>query len=191
MRSDTYVHNFKHAIEAYYKGVQVSDYTKRNHFLEALSGQQRNAIGCQKIGGTYESMVKAFRRAYKVSRFNTVTEWTNIRRELLAAQQADKQTLLAADRLVSTKQFAWHKQRGGPMQLLRQPKAPNVATRAVLLLPPAYRQAAMKALHEDTRRSAADNQNGQRQISLARPRARHQEVCQVVYCVPEIKNQQA
>ena len=101
------MHNFEHAIEAYYKGVQVSDYTKRNHFFEALSGQQRNAIGCQKIGGTYESMVKAFRRAYKVSRFNTVTEWTNIRRELLAAQQADKQTLLAADRLVSTKQFAW------------------------------------------------------------------------------------
>ena len=27
--------------------------------------------------------------------------------ELLAAQQADKETLLAADRLVSTKQFAW------------------------------------------------------------------------------------
>ena len=88
MRSDTYVHNFKHAIEAYYKGVQVSDYTKRNHFFEALSGQQRNAIGCQKIGGTYESMVKAFRRAYKVSRFNTVTEWTNIRRARTAGSPA-------------------------------------------------------------------------------------------------------
>ena len=46
MRSDTYVHNFKHAIDAYYKGAQVSDYQKRNHFFEALSGQQRNAIGC-------------------------------------------------------------------------------------------------------------------------------------------------
>ena len=79
MRSDTYVHNFKHAIEAYYKGVQVSDYTKRNHFFEALSVQQRNAIGCQKIGGTYASMVKTFRRAYKLSRFDTVNEWTNIR----------------------------------------------------------------------------------------------------------------
>ena len=61
MGSDTYVHNFKHAIEAYYKGVQVSDYIKRNHFFEALSGQQRNAVGCQKIGRTYELMVKAFR----------------------------------------------------------------------------------------------------------------------------------
>ena len=79
MGSDTYVHNFKHAIEAYYKGVQVSDYTKRNHFFEALSGQQRNAVGCQKIGRTYESMVRAFRQAYKVSRFDTVTEWTNNR----------------------------------------------------------------------------------------------------------------
>ena len=36
------------------------------------------------------------------------------------------------------------------MRLLRQPKAPNVAARAVLLLPPAYRQAAMKVLHEGT-----------------------------------------
>ena len=34
MLSDMYVHNFEHAIDAYYKGAQVSDYTKRNHFLE-------------------------------------------------------------------------------------------------------------------------------------------------------------
>ena len=79
MRSDMYVHNFEHAIDAYYKGVEVSDYTKRNHFFEALSGQQRNAIGCQKIGRTYALIIKAFRRAYKVSRFDTVTLWTNIR----------------------------------------------------------------------------------------------------------------
>ena len=84
--------------------------------------------------------------------------------ELLAAQQADKQTLLAANRLVSTKQFAWHKQRGGPMRLLRQPKAPNDAARAVLLLPPAYRQAAMKAVHEDT------HAGQQRTIKMARDR---------------------
>ena len=60
MLSDMYVHNFEHAIDAYYKGAQVSDYTKRNHFLEALSAQQRNAMGCQKIGETYSSMIKAF-----------------------------------------------------------------------------------------------------------------------------------
>ena len=84
--------------------------------------------------------------------------------ELLAAQQADKQTLLAANRQVSTKQFAWHKQRGGPMRLLRQPMAPNVTARAVLLLPPAYRQAAMKALHEDT------HAGQQQTIKMARDR---------------------
>ena len=55
-----YVHNFDHAIEAYYKGAQVSDNQKRKHFFEALSAQQRNAMGCQKIAGTYSSMVKAF-----------------------------------------------------------------------------------------------------------------------------------
>ena len=78
MRSDTYVHNLEHAIDAYYKGAQVSDYTKRNHSFEALSGQQRNAIDCQKIGGTYASMIKAFRRQ-RVSRYDTVTELMNIR----------------------------------------------------------------------------------------------------------------
>ena len=41
--------------------------------------QQRNAIGCQKIGGTYASMIKAFRQAYKVSRYDTITEMMNIR----------------------------------------------------------------------------------------------------------------
>ena len=52
---------------------------QRLHSCLLISWQQRNVIGCQKIGGTYASMVKAFRRAYKVSRFDTVTEWTNIR----------------------------------------------------------------------------------------------------------------
>ena len=51
--------------------------------------------------------------------------------KLLAAQRADKQTLEAADRLVSTQQLAWDKQRGGPLWLLRQPRTPNVAARAV------------------------------------------------------------
>ena len=43
MRSDMYVHNFKHAVNAYFKGAHVLDYTKRNLFFEALSAQQRNA----------------------------------------------------------------------------------------------------------------------------------------------------
>merc|ERR1711911_340056 len=62
--------------------------------------------------------------------------------ELLMAQKADKETLSVADRLVATGEFAWPKQRGGLMKLLRLPRAPNVAARAFLLLPPAYRQAA-------------------------------------------------
>ena len=36
MRSDTYVHNFEHAVDSYFKGAHVSDYTKRNLFFEAL-----------------------------------------------------------------------------------------------------------------------------------------------------------
>ena len=64
---------------AYSKGAHVSDYKKRNLFIEALSGQQRNAIGCQKIGKTYVSMIKAFCRAYKVSRYNTFTELIRMR----------------------------------------------------------------------------------------------------------------
>ena len=63
-----YEHNFEHAVDSYFKGAHVSDYTKRNLFFEALSGQQRTAIGCQKIGGTCASMIKAFQQAYNVSR---------------------------------------------------------------------------------------------------------------------------
>ena len=44
---------FEHAVNAYFKGAHVPDHTERNLFLEALSGQQRNAIGCQKIARTY------------------------------------------------------------------------------------------------------------------------------------------
>ena len=50
------------------------------------------------------------------------------------------------------------------MKLLRLPRAPNVAARAVLLLPPAYRQAAIKALHEDT------HAGQQQTIKMARDR---------------------
>ena len=65
-----------------------------------LSGQQRNAIGCQKIGRTYALIIKAFRRAYKVSRFDTVTLWTNIRMregETASAFANRYQGLLPAD----------------------------------------------------------------------------------------------
>ena len=50
------------------------------------------------------------------------------------------------------------------MKLLRRPKSPNVAARAVLLLPPAYRHTAKKALHEDT------HAGQQQTIKMARDR---------------------
>ena len=59
MRSTTYMHNFEHAIRSYFKGTHASDHMKKDLLLEALSAQQRNAIRCQKIGGTYEAMKKA------------------------------------------------------------------------------------------------------------------------------------
>ena len=71
--------NFEHTIDAYFKGAHVSDYTKRNLFFKALSGQQRNAIGCQKIGRTYTSMIKTFRRVCDMSKYNTFTVLMNIR----------------------------------------------------------------------------------------------------------------
>ena len=79
MRSNTYVHNFEHAVDSYFKGAPRSDYTKRNLFSEVLSGQQGNAIGCQKIGRTYTSMIKAFRRVYDMSKYDAFTELMNIR----------------------------------------------------------------------------------------------------------------
>ena len=84
--------------------------------------------------------------------------------ELLKAQEADKETLAAADRLVNRGEFAYPTQRGGVKKLLRLPSASNVAARAVLLLPPAYRQAAIKALHEHT------HAGQQQTIKMARDR---------------------
>ena len=65
------MHNFELAVRSYFKGAHVSDHTKRELFFESLSSQQRNAIGCSKIGGTYEAMKKAFRRVYDMSLYDT------------------------------------------------------------------------------------------------------------------------
>ena len=70
-------------------------------------------------------------------------------KELLAAQEEDHLTLSAAERLASTPDFSWAEKRGVPLGLLTKAKVPNVASYAILLLPPAYRQAAIRALHED------------------------------------------
>ena len=74
-----YVFNFKQAIRSYYKGASVTDYLKRQHFYEALSGQQRLAIGCSKIGGTYEEMKEAFISVYEVSLFDKFGELFSLR----------------------------------------------------------------------------------------------------------------
>ena len=66
----------------------MSDHTKRNLFFEALSGQQRNAIGCQKIGGTYSSMIKAFRRVYDVSMYDSKIAQTINKANLLTVEHA-------------------------------------------------------------------------------------------------------
>ena len=73
------MHNFEHAIRSYFKGAHASDHMKKDLFFEALSAQQRNAISCQKIGRTYETMKKAFRRVYDMSKYDTFVEVMNIR----------------------------------------------------------------------------------------------------------------
>ena len=67
MRSDAYVHNFEWAIRSYFKGAHVSDHLKMELFFDSLSNQQRNAIGCSKIGGTREEMKEAFISVFEVS----------------------------------------------------------------------------------------------------------------------------
>ena len=41
IRADAYVDNFEQAIRSYYKNDYITDYIQRQHFFEALSGQQR------------------------------------------------------------------------------------------------------------------------------------------------------
>ena len=64
IRADAYVENFEQAIRSYYKSDRITDYLQRQHFFEALSCQQRLAIGCVQIGETYEEMKKSFLAAY-------------------------------------------------------------------------------------------------------------------------------
>ena len=59
------MHNFEHAIRSYLKGAHASDHMKKDLFLE--------------IGGTYETMKKAFRRVHDMSKYDTFVEVMNIR----------------------------------------------------------------------------------------------------------------
>ena len=74
IRSDAWVHNFEWAIRSYFKGAHVSDHLKRELFFDSLSSQQRNAISCSKIGGTYEEMNEAFSRVFEVSMYDMFEE---------------------------------------------------------------------------------------------------------------------
>ena len=74
MRSDAYVHNFEWVIRSYFKGAQVSDNLKPELFFHSLFNQQRNTIGCSKIGGTYEEMKEAFISVFEVGLYNTFEE---------------------------------------------------------------------------------------------------------------------
>ena len=64
IRADAYVDNFEQAIRSYYKSDCVTDYIQRQHFFEALSSQQRLAIGCMRIGGTYELLAEFVVRSF-------------------------------------------------------------------------------------------------------------------------------
>ena len=74
-----YVFNFKQAIRSYYKSDRITDYLQRQHFFEALSGQQRLAIGCVQMGETYEEMKKSFLGAYGKRQYDTLVEMLQIR----------------------------------------------------------------------------------------------------------------
>ena len=74
IRSDAWVHNFEWAIRSYFKGAHISGHLKRELFFHSLSNQQRNAIGCSKIGGTYEEMKEAFISVFEVSMYETFEE---------------------------------------------------------------------------------------------------------------------
>ena len=53
------------------------DHTKRNLFFEVFSRQQRNAIGCQKIGGTYEALKSTY-KVYEVTKHAASNELKGI-----------------------------------------------------------------------------------------------------------------
>ena len=79
MRAENYVRHFELTVKDYYKGADVSDYRKKQHFFEALSGQQRLDTGCTDIDGTYEEMKESFLSVYEVSLTDSFKELKNLR----------------------------------------------------------------------------------------------------------------
>ena len=79
MRAENYVRHFELTVNDYYKGAGVSDYRKKQHFLEALSGQQRLETGCTDIDSTYQDLKEAFISVYQVSLADSFTELRKLR----------------------------------------------------------------------------------------------------------------
>ena len=74
--------------------------------------------------------------------------------KLAAAQQQDQPNLEAACRLAQQKGFSQAKSTEGIMHLVRQPEAPEITTRQMILLPEPYRKQAILTLHNDTHAGA-------------------------------------
>ena len=74
--------------------------------------------------------------------------------ELAAAQQQDQLNLKAARWLAQQKGFSLAKSMEGIMHLVRQPEAPEVTTRQMILQPEPYRKQAILALHSATHAGA-------------------------------------
>ena len=69
-----------------------SQTTARDSYFSEHYPASKKTISCQKIGGTYQELIKAFREVYDVSINNAFTELTNIRMfegESIAASQTD------------------------------------------------------------------------------------------------------
>ena len=74
--------------------------------------------------------------------------------ELAAAKQQDQPNLEAARQLAQQKGFSLAKSMEGIMHLVRQPEAPEVTTRQMILQPEPYRKQAILAFHNPTHAGA-------------------------------------
>ena len=79
MKSDAYIANLKLTISTYFREGDMPDHYKKHLHWEALSSQQRNAMGCQKLQGTSELLIKASKRVYDMSHFNAFIKVNNIK----------------------------------------------------------------------------------------------------------------
>ena len=79
MRTDSYIANFELAVSKYFKGGVAPSHVKRQLFWDALTSQQKSAMGCQKLEGTFEMLIKFFKRVFYMSHCDALGELHNIR----------------------------------------------------------------------------------------------------------------